>query len=104
MIAHINEENFVHEVLKSSGLVIVDFSAKWCGPCKMLSPVLEKISNENKDVRIVKIDVDESPKVVKRYGIRSIPMLIFFKNGRAVDEIVGFVPKERINEAIIENL
>ncbi len=104
MIAHINEENFVHEVLKSSGLVIVDFSAKWCEPCKMLSPVLEKISNENKDVRIVKIDVDESPKVVKRYGIRSIPMLIFFKNGRVVDEIVGFVPKERINEAIIENL
>ena len=88
----------------ASGIVLVDFYADWCGPCKMLSPVLEKISNENKDVRIVKIDVDESPKVVKRYGIRSIPMLIFFKNGRVVDEIVGFVPKERINEAIIENL
>ena len=104
MIKRIDVDNFVLEVLRSGELTIVDFSAKWCGPCRMLTPVLEKISSENKDVKIVKIDVDDSPKTSSRYGIMNIPMLMFFKNGRVVDEIVGFVPKEIITRAIEDNL
>lgn len=104
MIQHVNDESFIREVLEEDGLVIVDFSAKWCGPCRMLSPVLENISKENKEIKITKIDVDESPLVSSRYNIQSIPMLLFFKNGRIVDEIVGFVPKDIIRVVISENL
>ena len=104
MIKRIDDDNFVHEVLRSGELTIVDFSAKWCGPCKMLAPILEKISSENRNVKIVKVDVDDSPKTSRIYSIKSIPMLIFFKNGKVVDEIVGFVPKETINRTIKENL
>ena len=103
MIRHINDENFVHEVLKAGELVIVDFSAKWCGPCKMLTPVLENISRENRNIKIVKIDIDDSPLVSERYRITNIPKLMFFKSGRIVDEIVGFVPKDIINGVIYEN-
>ena len=104
MIKRIDDDNFVHEVLRAGELTIVDFSAKWCGPCKMLAPILEKISSENRNVKIVKVDVDDSPKTSRIYSIKSIPMLIFFKNGKVVDEIVGFVPKETINRTIKENL
>lgn len=104
MIVRINDDSFAYEVLREKRLVIVDFSASWCGPCKLLSPVLEKISSENKNIKITQIDVDESPMVSNKYNIRSIPMLIFFKNGRVVDEIVGFVPKDIINEIIADNL
>ena len=104
MIKCIDDNNFFHEVLRSGGLVIVDFAATWCGPCKMLSPVLEKIADENRNIKIVRIDVDDSPKVSMEYSIRSIPMLMFFKNGKVVDEIVGFVAKEIINRTINENL
>lgn len=104
MIENINDDSFAYEVLKEKGLVIVDFSANWCGPCKMLSPVLEKISNEHRSVKITRVDVDESPMTSNKYNIRSIPMLIFFKNGRVVDEIIGFVPKDVINGVIDNNL
>lgn len=104
MIRRINDENFINEVLKSVGLVIVDFSANWCGPCQMLAPVLENISNRNENIKIVRVDIDDSPKVSQRYSIRSIPMLMFFKDGKIVDEIVGFVPEYVINEAINDNL
>ncbi|WP_294402744.1 thioredoxin [uncultured Clostridium sp.] len=104
MIKHVDDDNFTREVLMSNGLVIVDFFATWCGPCKMLSPILEKISSENKNVKIVRIDVDDNPKVSKKYSIRSIPKLIFFKNGKEVDEILGFVPKDVIKGVINDNL
>lgn len=104
MIKRVDDDNFTREVLMSNGLVIVDFYATWCGPCKMLSPILEKISSENKNVKIVRIDVDDNPKVSKRYHIRSIPKLIFFKDGKEVDEILGFVPKDTIKGVINDNL
>ena len=104
MIRSINDDNFTREVLHERGLIIVDFSAGWCGPCRMLSSVLERISNENRHIKIVRIDVDESPEVSKKYNIRSIPKLMFFKNGRLIDEITGFVPKDVISETISNNL
>lgn len=104
MIKCVDDDNFTREVLMSNGLVIVDFFATWCGPCKMLSSVLENISNENKNIKIVRVDVDDNPKVSKKYNIRSIPKLIFFKNGKEVDEIIGFVPKDIIKGVIKDNL
>lgn len=104
MVEHINDDSFISKVLEEEGLVIVDFSARWCGPCRMLSPVLEKISKENEGVKITKIDIDESPIVSNRYNIQSIPKLLFFKGGEIVDEIVGFVPKDIISIVINENL
>lgn len=104
MVEHINDDSFISKVLEEEGLVIVDFSARWCGPCRMLSPVLEKISKENEGVKITKIDIDESPVVSTRYNIQSIPKLLFFKGGEIVDEIVGFVPKDIISIVINENL
>ena len=104
MIRSINDDNFTREVLHERGLIIVDFSAEWCGPCKMLSSVLDGISNENRGIKIVRIDVDESPEAAKKYNIRSIPKLMFFKNGRLIDEITGFVTKDVISETISNNL
>ena len=85
-------------------LVLVDFSAIWCGPCKMVAPILEEIAYENDNVKIVKMDVDVSPFISRKYRINSIPNIKFFKNGRVVDEIIGFVPKRQIEEVINRNL
>lgn len=104
MIAHINDNDFRKEVLFEKGLVMVDFSAQWCRPCKMLHHVLEEISNKNNLVKIVDIDVDESPKISNRYGISNLPTILIFKNGEPVDEVIGFVPEDYIEEVIEENL
>lgn len=104
MISHINDDNFKQKVLFEKGLVVVDFSAEWCMPCKMLHHVLEKVSSKNNDVKIVAVDVDESPQISNKYGISNLPTILFFKNGRPVDEIVGFVPENYIEDIIKENL
>lgn len=104
MISHVSDDDFKREVLMEKGLVIADFSAEWCMPCKMLHRVLEKISNRNEDIKIVDIDVDESPEISNKYGINNLPTMILFKNGRPVEEIIGFVPEEYIEDAIEENL
>ena len=104
MVSHITERDFRQEVLNESGLIIVDFSAQWCMPCKMLHHVLDKLSNENDDVKIVNIDVDESPDISNKYNVVNLPTMIFFKDGRMVDEIIGFVPQDYIEDAIEENL
>ncbi len=104
MISNIYDANFMNEVLNEEKLVLVDFSAIWCGPCKMVAPILEEIAYENDNVKIVKIDVDASPFISRKYRINSIPNIKFFKNGRVVDEIVGFVPKREIEEVINRNL
>ena len=94
MIKQGNEENF--NDLKSNGVVLVDFYANWCGPCKMLGPVLEEIANERGSVDILKVDVDENPLLAKNYGIMSIPTMLLFKNGQLISTKNGFMSKDEI--------
>lgn len=100
MIKHINENEFDVEVLKEEGLVVVDFFATWCGPCKMLGPVLEDIQEEMKDVKIVKVDIDENKNAADNYGVKNIPTIKIFKDGKEVTTTVGFSPKEVLVETI----
>ena len=101
MINHIKEEKEFDEITKT-GTVLVDFFATWCGPCKMLSPIVEELSEEMKDVTFVKIDVDEAPRIAARYEIYSIPTLILFKNGVPAKKQVGFSPKPRLKSFIAD--
>ena len=89
-------ENFEAEVLKSDLPVLVDFYADWCGPCKMLSPVVDQIADENPDIKVGKINVDEEPQLAMQFGVMSIPTRIYFEGGEAVDKSVGVVPKDSI--------
>ncbi|MBO8170461.1 MAG: thioredoxin [Bacillaceae bacterium] len=94
-IEHVTDQNFQDQV--SNGTVLVDFWAPWCGPCKMIAPVLEELDQEIGDkLKIVKLNVDENPESAGRYGVMSIPTLIVFKDGQPVDKIVGFQPKEAL--------
>lgn len=102
MVGHIGDSNFEEEVLKAKGVVVVDFFATWCAPCKMLAPVLEEISEEVKEAKIVKIDVDENPLAANLYHVSSIPTIKIFKDGELKDSKVGFQPKEFLKEAIEE--
>ena len=99
-----NENNFKDEVLTSDKPVLVDFWAQWCGPCKMLTPVIDELADEFKETaKIGKVNVDDSPTIATDYGIRSIPCLLFFKNGQVEKQIVGSVPKTEL-EAILNTL
>ncbi|AIM15827.1 MULTISPECIES: thioredoxin [Neobacillus] len=94
-IAHLTDQNFAQET--SSGLALVDFWAPWCGPCKMIAPVLEELDAELGDkVKIMKIDVDENPQTASQFGVMSIPTLLVFKDGEVVDKVVGFQPKDAL--------
>lgn len=93
-LKHVNDANFDEIVLQSDKPVMVDFWAEWCGPCRMIAPFVEEISNEYADrALVVKCDVDDSPGVAARLGIRNIPTVMFFKNGEVADKQVGAVPK-----------
>ncbi|MBT5016944.1 thioredoxin [Candidatus Peregrinibacteria bacterium] len=95
--AHFTDDNFEEEVLKSDIPVLVDFYADWCGPCKMLAPVLEELAGEYEGkVKIGKVNVDEAGATAGKYGVMSIPTIIFVKGGEVVDQAVGFVPKEEL--------
>ena len=96
-IKNCNENDFESEVLKSNLPVIVDFWAEWCGPCKMLTPILEELSNEMKnEINVVKVNLDNNQDLAMKYSIRSIPTLLLFKEGNLVDTKVGLLPKSEI--------
>lgn len=95
-VVTITLENFENEVIKSEKPVLVDFWAPWCGPCRMLSPVVDEIAEENSNIKVGKVNVDEQEELAMRFGIMSIPTLIVFKNGEAVKKTMGVQPKAAI--------
>jgi thioredoxin 1 len=98
-ITHATDQTFSNET--GSGLVLVDFWAPWCGPCKMIAPVLEELDAEiGEKVKIVKVDVDENQETAGKFGIMSIPTLLVLKDGEVVDKVVGFQPKEALAERL----
>ena len=92
----LNEENFDKEVLHSELPVLVDFFATWCGPCRMLLPVIEELADEVKDVKICKVNVDEEPELAQEYKVMTIPTLMVVKGGKVVNTSVGVIPKDEI--------
>jgi thioredoxin 1 len=104
-ILTLTDDNFDEQIKKTSGPVLVDFWAAWCGPCKMIAPSLEQLAGEMAGrATVAKVNVDENGDVANRFGIRSIPTLIIFKEGRVVDQIVGALPKEQIRRMVEKHL
>lgn len=101
----VTDQTFEQEIEQHAGLAVVDFWATWCGPCRLIAPILEQLSAEYADkVKIVKLDVDSNMKTATRFNVRSIPMLIFFKGGRAVDQVVGAAPRATIESKLRQHL
>ena len=100
-IIHVTDDNFQAEVIESESAVLVDFWAPWCGPCRVVAPVLEEITAEREDVRVVKLNTDDNPQTAANYEVLSIPTLILFRNGQIAKKVIGAMPKKRL-EAEIE--
>lgn len=98
------QKDFDDIVINNEGVTLVDFWAKWCGPCKMLAPVLEAVETELEQVKFVKVDVDENEELADKYQISTIPTLLIFKDGKVVDTLVGFMPKDILKTKISNNL
>lgn len=95
----ITDDNFEAEVEQSQGLTVVDFWAPWCGPCRVIGPVLDQLSGEYEGkVKVTKVDVDQNVKTAAKFNVRSIPMILFFKDGKLVDQVLGAVPKAQLDE------
>ena len=95
-VTNINKNNFQNEVLNSEKPVLLDFWASWCGPCRMVSPIVDEIAAERGDIKVGKINVDEQPELAGRFGVMSIPTLVVMKGGKVVNQIVGARPKAQI--------
>jgi len=104
-LLHLTDTNFKEEVLESRLPVLVDFWATWCGPCKMIAPIIEEVAKEYAGkIKVGKLNVDDSPATATRYGIMSIPTLIFFKNGRVMEQVVGALSRIDLKRKIDESL
>ena len=95
-IIELTEETFDAEVLQDKKFVIVDFGASWCTPCRMLAPILEEIADEYPNIKVCKLNVDDAPNIAERYGIMSLPALLFFDSGEIINESIGLVSRERV--------
>ena len=99
MIEYINDQNKFNEFIKE-GTVLIDFFATWCGPCKMLSPVIEQVEGEHPELKVVKVDVDEAPAIAAKYGIQAIPTLFLLKDGKMVDKRMGYLNKNQLESFV----
>ena len=100
MPLHVDQTNFEQEVLQSKKPVLVDFFATWCGPCRMLGPTIEEIEAERADVKVVKIDIDESPAIANAYRISAVPSVFIFRNGKVAAQTMGVRPKDQLYRLI----
>ena len=95
-VLHINKDNFHNEVLNSDKPVLLDFFASWCGPCRMVGPILDEIAEEREDIKVCKVNIDEQPELASRYRIMSVPTLMVLKNGNIMEQSIGAKPKHQI--------
>jgi thioredoxin 1 len=104
-VVHLTDANFDAEVVESTLPTITDFWAAWCGPCKMIAPILDQLASEYEGkLKITKLDVDQNPTLATRFGVMSIPTLILFKDGQPVERLVGYMPKEKLVERLKPHL
>ena len=104
-LKHVDDSNFEAEVLKSSVPVLVDFSATWCGPCQRQLPILQKFADANADkIKVVKVDIDDAPKISSKLGIRGVPSMVLFNNGQKVDMRVGLTSLVDLNNFVVTNI
>ena len=100
-VSELSSDDFAQEVLQSDKPVLVDFWAPWCGPCRMITPMIEELASENAgSVKVMKVNIDENPQTAQQYGVMSIPTLMVFKNGDVTDRFVGVQPKAKLQEAL----
>ena len=95
-VINVNKDNFKNEVMNSDKKVLVDFYASWCGPCRMVSPIIDEIAAERSDIKVVKVNVDEQSELAAEFGVMSIPTLVVIENGKIVNQMMGARPKEAI--------
>lgn len=102
MVKDVNKDNFKEEVLDSKGVVVADFNADWCGPCRMLRPIIDELAESRSEAKFVSINIDDEDELAYKYGVSSIPCLILFKDGKEVKRSVGLIPRETLEEFIEE--
>ncbi len=100
MVKEVNGLNELDVLVKNNNKVLIDLYATWCGPCKMLSPIVDKVSEDCKDVLVLKTDIDENPDIANEFGVEAIPTLLIFENGKLKNKNVGFIPEAKIKELL----